>query len=86
MIIQLTILLAGILLALAFAWWHRPVPNVDTINQSKETKRVAQKIKREEKEATQRVVGQNNNRYICVAKKTKKSKIKLDLSPIHSII
>lgn len=42
----------------SFAGWCRPVPNVDTINQSKETKRVAQKIKTEEKEATQRVVGQ----------------------------
>jgi hypothetical protein len=41
-----------------FAWWYRPVPNVDTIKQSQETERVAQKIKREEKEATQRVVGQ----------------------------
>ena len=41
-----------------FAWWHRPVPNVVTIKQSQETERVAQKIKREEKEATQRVVGQ----------------------------
>ena len=42
----------------SFAWWCRPVPNVDTIKQSQETERVAQKIKREEKEATQRVVGQ----------------------------
>ena len=41
-----------------FAWWCRPVPNVDTVKQSQETERVAQKIKREEKEATQRVVGQ----------------------------
>jgi hypothetical protein len=41
-----------------FAGWCRPVPNVDTIKQSQETERVAQKIKREEKEATQRVVGQ----------------------------
>jgi hypothetical protein len=31
---------------------------VDTIKQSQETERVAQKIKTEEKEATQRVVGQ----------------------------
>ena len=42
----------------SFAWWCRPVPNVDTIKQSQETERVAQKIKTEEKEATQRVVGQ----------------------------
>jgi hypothetical protein len=42
----------------SFTWWYRPVPNVDTIKQSQETERVAQKIKREEKEATQRVVGQ----------------------------
>jgi len=41
-----------------FAWWYRPVPNVDTIKQSQETKRVTKKIKTEEKEATQRVVGQ----------------------------
>jgi len=41
-----------------FAWWYRPVPNVATIKQSQETERVAQKIKTEEKEATQRVVGQ----------------------------
>jgi len=42
----------------SFAWWYRPVPNVATIKQSQETERVTQKIKREEKEATQRVVGQ----------------------------
>jgi hypothetical protein len=42
----------------SFAWWYRPIPNVATIKQSQETERVAQKIKREEKEATQRVVGQ----------------------------
>ena len=42
----------------SFAWWYRPVPNVATIKQSQETDRVTQKIKREEKEATQRVVGQ----------------------------
>ena len=41
-----------------FAWWYRSVPNVDTIKQSQETKRVTKKIKTEEKEATQRVVGQ----------------------------
>ncbi len=40
-----------------FAWWHRPVPNVDTVKQSQETKRVAQKIKRKEKEAKYRVDG-----------------------------
>ncbi len=42
----------------SFAGWCRPVPNVDTVKQSQETERVAQKIKREEKETTQRVVGQ----------------------------
>ena len=41
-----------------FAWWHRPVPNVDTIKSSQETERITQKIKREEEEAKQRVDGQ----------------------------
>ena len=41
----------------SLTWWNRPVPNVDTINQSKETERVAQKIKFKEKEDKTRVVG-----------------------------
>ena len=41
-----------------FAWWHRPVPNVDTIKQSQEAKRVAQKIKDKEKEDIRRVLRQ----------------------------
>ena len=40
-----------------FTWWCRPVPNVDTIKQSEETKRVAQKNKLKEKEDKERVVG-----------------------------
>ena len=40
-----------------FTWWNRPVPNVDTINQSKETKRVAQKNKLKEKKDKERVIG-----------------------------
>ena len=42
----------------SFARWHRPVPNVDSIQQSQETKRVAQEIKRKEKADKRRVVGQ----------------------------
>tara|TARA_R110002110_G_scaffold46424_1_gene140328 strand:- start:552 stop:752 length:201 start_codon:yes stop_codon:yes gene_type:complete len=42
----------------SFAWWCRPVPNVDTIKQSQETERVAQKNKREEKDAKYRVDGE----------------------------
>ena len=41
-----------------FTWWCRPFPNVDTIKQSEETKRVAQKNKLKEKEDKERVVGQ----------------------------
>jgi hypothetical protein len=41
----------------SFTWWNRPVPNVDTINQSKETERVAQKNKFKEKEDKKRVIG-----------------------------
>ena len=41
-----------------FAWWCRPVPNVDTVKQSQETERVAQKIKSKEKADKERVVGQ----------------------------
>ena len=41
-----------------FAWWHRPVPNVDSVEQSKETKRVAQEIQNKEKVDKQKVVGQ----------------------------
>ena len=40
-----------------FTWWCRPVPNVDTIKQSQETKRVAQEIKNKEKVDKQKVVG-----------------------------
>ena len=25
-----------------FAWWYRPIPNVDSVKQSEETKRVTQ--------------------------------------------
>jgi len=42
----------------SFAWWNRPVPNVDTIKQSQEAKRVAQKIKDKEKEDIRRVLRQ----------------------------
>ena len=41
-----------------FAWWHRPVPNVDAIKQSKEAKRVAQETKNKEKADKQKIVGQ----------------------------
>ena len=69
-----------------FAWWHRPVPNVDTIKQSQETKRVAQKIKREEKEAKQRVDGQTTIDVYAQQKEQKKVNKKLDLSLIRSNI
>ncbi len=41
-----------------FAWWYRPIPNVDPVRSSQETKRVAQKIKSKEKADKERVVGQ----------------------------
>jgi len=41
-----------------FAWWHRPVPNMDTIKQSKETERIAQEAKRKKEEAKYRVDGE----------------------------
>jgi len=40
-----------------FAWWHRTIPNVDTVKQGKETKRIAQETKRKEEEAKYRVDG-----------------------------
>ena len=40
-----------------FAWWHRPIPNVDTIKQSKEAERIDQEAKRKKEEAKYRVDG-----------------------------
>ena len=40
-----------------FAWWYRPIPNVDSVKQSEETKRVTQETKRKKEEAKYRVDG-----------------------------
>ena len=69
-----------------FAWWYRPIPNVDTVKQSQETKRVAQEIKNKEKADQRRVVGQTTIDIYAQQKKQKKVNKKLDLSLIRSNI
>ena len=69
-----------------FTWWCRPVPNVDTIKQSQETKRVAQEIKNKEKVDKQKVVGKTTIDIYAQQKKQKKVNKKLDLSLIRSNI
>ena len=69
-----------------FAWWHRPIPNVDTIKQSKEAERIDQEAKRKKEEAKYRVDGKATISVYAQQKKQKKVNKKLDLSLIRSNI